>query len=71
MKINVGGLDRAGRFALGGVMLLVALLVQMEMVWHVVVLVVGAIALLTAIVRFCPINAMLRINTCESEGEEK
>jgi hypothetical protein len=71
MKSNVGGMDRNGRFALGAVLLLIGLLVEMEMLWRIVVLVIAAIALVTAIVQFCPVNAMLRINTCESESKEK
>lgn len=70
MKNNVGGMDRIGRFALGAVLLLVGLLVEMEMIWRIVVLVIAAIALLTAIVRFCPVNAMLGINTCESKEKQ-
>ncbi|HEY0665187.1 MAG TPA: DUF2892 domain-containing protein [Gallionella sp.] len=70
MKSNVGGMDRTGRFVLGAVLLLVGLLVEMEMVWRIVVLVIAAIALVTAAVSFCPVNAMLGINTCKT-GEKK
>jgi hypothetical protein len=33
------------------------------------VFVVAAIALLTAVMRFCPANAIFGINTCEREGK--
>lgn len=69
MKCNVGGLDRTGRIVIGIVLLVVGLAAPVEMTWRVVALVVAAIALLTAIVRFCPANAIFGINTCE--GEEK
>jgi hypothetical protein len=69
MKCNVGGLDRTGRIVIGIVLLVVGLLAPIEMTWRIVSLVVAAIALLTAIVRFCPANAIFGINTCE--GEEK
>lgn len=69
MKCNVGGLDRTGRIVIGIVLLVVGLVAPIEMTWRVVALVVAAIALLTAIARFCPANAIFGINTCE--GEEK
>lgn len=70
MKINVGGMDRTGRFVLGAVLLSVVVLVEMDMIWRVVVLVIASIALVTAIVRFCPINAILGINSCESKEKK-
>ncbi|WP_435627749.1 YgaP family membrane protein [Candidatus Ferrigenium straubiae] len=69
MKCNVGGIDRTGRIVIGVVLLAVGLAAPIEMTWRIVALVVAAIALVTAIVRFCPANAAFGINTCE--GEEK
>ena len=69
MKCNVGGIDRTGRIAIGIVLLLVGLAAPLDMIWRIVVLIVAAIALLTGIVRFCPANAILGINTCEREGK--
>ncbi len=69
MKCNVGGIDRTARIVLGIALLGVGFFVQLEMTWRIVVLVVAAIALITAFVRFCPINAMLGLDT--SKGEEK
>jgi len=65
MQCNVGGIDRIGRIALGIVLLLVGLLAPIETTWRIVALVVAAIALVTAAVRFCPANAILGINSCE------
>lgn len=70
MKSNVGGIDRTLRIIVGIVLLLVGLLAPLEMTWRIVALVVAAIALVTAFVRFCPINAMLGINTCEIEEKK-
>jgi len=67
MKCNVGGIDRTGRIVLGIALLIVGLLAPIEMTWRVVALVIAAIALVTAAVRFCPANAILGINSCESE----
>jgi len=69
MKCNVGGIDRMGRTVLGVVLLLVGLVAPIDMTWRIVALVIAAVALATVILRFCPGNWMLGINTCE--GEEK
>ena len=70
MKCNVGGIDRTGRVVLGIALLVVGLAAPLEMTWRIVVFVVAAIALVTAIVRFCPANAIFGINTCEGEGKK-
>ncbi len=70
MKCNVGGLDRSGRIVLGIVLLLVGLLMPIEMTWRIVALVIAAVALITAIVRFCPANAIFGINSCEGESRK-
>ena len=67
MKCNVGGMDRTGRIVLGVVLLIVGLAAPVELIWRIVALVVAGIALVTAVVRFCPANAMLGINSCEGE----
>ena len=64
MTCNVGGIDRIGRIVLGIVLLLVGLAAPIEMTWRILVLIVAAIARLTATVRFCPANAIFGINTC-------
>ncbi len=71
MKCNVGGIDRTARIVLGIVLLVIGLLAPLDLIWRVVVLIVAAVALITATVRFCPANAMFRINTCEDAGEGK
>jgi len=70
MKCNVGGIDRTGRIVLGIVLLIVGLVAPIELTWRIVALVVAGIALVTAIVRFCPANAILGINTCEGETKK-
>jgi len=69
MKCNVGGIDRTGRIVIGIVLLIVGLAVPLEMIWRIAVLVIAAIALVTGVMRFCPANALLGINTCEREGK--
>lgn len=67
MKCNVGGIDRTSRIILGAVLLVVGLAAPIDMIWRIVALVVAAIALVTAAVRFCPANAIFGVNTCEDE----
>ncbi len=70
MKCNVGGVDRTGRIVIGIVLLIVGLVAPIEMAWRVVALVVAAIALVTGIVRFCPVNWFFGINSCKSEEKK-
>lgn len=70
MKCNVGGIDRTGRIVIGIVLLVVGLAAPVEMTWRIVALVIAAIALVTATVRFCPANAVLGVNTCEGEKKQ-
>jgi hypothetical protein len=65
MTCNVGKIDRTGRIV-GGIVLLAvgALMPSIGMGWRVAALVVAAIALVTAVVRYCPANAVFGINTC-------
>lgn len=70
MKCNVGGIDRTSRIILGAVLLVVGLAAPIDMIWRIVALVVAAIALVTAAVRFCPANAIFGVNTCEDEKKK-
>jgi len=64
MQCNVGRIDQAIRIIIGVVLLLVGFLAPLGFIWQVVVLILAAIALITGIVRFCPLWAVLGINTC-------
>ena len=70
MKCNVGGMDRTVRIVLGVVLLIAGLAAPVELIWRIVALVVAGIALVTAVVRFCPANAILGINSCEGEDKK-
>jgi Inner membrane protein YgaP-like, transmembrane domain len=70
MKRNVGGIDRTGRIVIGIVLLVVGLVAPISMAWRTAALVVAAVALVTAAIRFCPANTMLGINTFEGKNEE-
>lgn len=70
MRCNVGGIDRTGRIVVGIVLLVVGLVAPIEMTLRIVVLAIAAIALVTAIVRFCPANALFGVSTCEDDGKK-
>jgi hypothetical protein len=70
MKPNVGGMDRNGRIVLGVVLLIIGLAAPVGAMWQIVLLVLAAVALVTAFVRFCPANALLGINTCKTEEKK-
>ena len=65
MKHNVGGMDRNGRILLGVVLLIIGLATHMAIAWKILLLAVAVIALVTAVTRFCPVNALFGINTCK------
>ena len=70
MKPNVGGMDLNLRMVFGIALLLTGLLAPISTVWQIVVLVVAAIALITAVLRFCPANYLLGINTCKLDEKK-
>jgi hypothetical protein len=70
MKCNVGGIDMAVRLIVGVALVVVGLSVPMSIVWQVVVFVIAAIALVTGLIRYCPANALMGLNTCARHGGE-
>lgn len=64
MTCNVGGVDRVLRTILGVALLLAALLAPLDTAWRIVLVALAAIALLTAAVRFCPLNRLIGLDTC-------
>lgn len=65
MTCNVGGADKAIRIVMGIALLALALFAPVEIVWRVVAGVLSAIALVTALIGFCPLNSLLGIDTCK------
>ncbi len=68
MSANVGTLDRALRLIVGVVLIVLPLITTFAL-WDNPVLkfgamAVGAVMMLTAVVRFCPLYPLLGINTC-------
>lgn len=65
MKCNVGGVDMYARLVIGVVLLVVGFSVPMATMWQTVVFVLAAIALVTGAIRYCPLNALIGLNTCQ------
>lgn len=66
MQCNVGGSERTLRFVVGAAALAAALFIEMSTGLRTALLVVGAIGLLTATARICPLNALIGRNSCRT-----
>ncbi len=63
MKSNESNLDRVIRVVLGIAMLALTLAGVVTSGWGIVLLVVGALAIVTGLIGFCPLYALLKIRT--------
>lgn len=63
MKENVGELDKNIRFMAGGALLATALVGNVGLPWRIAALLIGASELITATTRYCPMNALIGIDT--------
>lgn len=66
MQCNVGGAERGLRLVIGVVAIAVAVFGGVEGGWRIALLAIGAIGLLTAAVRYCPLNSLIGRNSCRS-----
>ena len=71
MTCNIGGVERAIRIVLGVLFLALALLGGMPTAGAWVLGIIGAIALVTGGVGFCPGWQLFGINTCSTKPTEK
>ncbi|MBP5790065.1 MAG: DUF2892 domain-containing protein [Neisseriaceae bacterium] len=60
MTKNIGGIDRIARIIVG--LLLIGLAVAGVIGWWGYI---GIVPLVTALIRFCPVYPLLKINTCK------
>lgn len=67
---NVGGKERTFRIALGVVLVLMVLLGVVGGTVAVITFLIGAVALGTGIIKYCPISTMAGRNSCETGGGE-
>lgn len=66
MKINESGMDRILRVVAGIILIALYLAGVVTGGLGIVLLIVGAVALLTGVVGFCPLYALLKIKTNKS-----
>ena len=66
ISFNVGGMDRTMRLILGGIFLIVGFSLSGWL--QGVVFLLAAVGLVTGLVRFCPINMALKINSTRTKG---
>ena len=64
MKTNVGNMDKVLRIVLAVVMSVLYFTGTVSGTLGTVLLILGGVFLLTALVGFCPLYAMVGINTC-------
>jgi hypothetical protein len=62
MRRNVGGADQVARIVIGIVLLAVAFF-ALPGLWAIAAFVIGAIALITGLVGYCPANALFGIDS--------
>ncbi len=66
MKVNVGGIDRVIRIAVGALLLIMAATGTLG-VWAWI----GIVPLATGLMGWCPAYTLLGIKTCPEKGEKK
>ena len=67
MMCNVGGIERPIRIAVGILLIGIGALAGLSTVGTWIALAAGAILLLTGAIGFCPLTALLGINTCAAK----
>lgn len=69
MRFNVGTPDRIARIVVGAVLVLLPFLSGLAVfanpLWLGASVAVGAVLIVTALVRFCPLYAILGLSTCK------
>ncbi len=68
MQRNVGGVDRVVRILLGIALVSLGLFHVVTGAWAIGAYIVGAIALITGLVQFCPAWAVCGINTSATKS---
>ena len=71
MTCNVGGVERPIRMIVGIVLLGVGAFADLPPLGTGLALVVGTIALVTGAIQYCPLWALLGMNTCPTEPARK
>ncbi len=67
MTANIGSTDRLIRFILAVVFFILAFGVTLSPTWKWIFVILGVIALFTALFRFCALYPIFKINTAKKE----
>lgn len=67
MKANVGGIDRMIRALAGLALVTAGAIGAVTAPWNMVAMGVGAVLVLTSLIRFCPLYTILGINSCSTK----
>ncbi|MFZ6052464.1 YgaP family membrane protein [Halocola ammonii] len=67
MKINMGKADRVIRFLIAVVASVLYFTGTVSGLWGVLLLIVGAVMLLTSLVGLCPLYSILGVKTCSTQ----
>jgi hypothetical protein len=67
MTTNVGGSDRVFRWFVALTALGVAIFAELSLGWRIAAIVIGTVALFTALTGYCPLNDWLGINTHQNK----
>jgi len=65
LSLNVGSFDQISRLVLGAVLIALAYFGILTGTAAIIAYVVAAIAVVTGLVKFCPLYAILGINSCK------
>lgn len=71
MMCNVGGIERPIRIAAGILLIGIGALAGLSTVGTGIALALGVIMLFTGAIGFCPLTALLGINTCTAKPSTK
>jgi hypothetical protein len=71
MTCNVGGLERPIRIVVGILVIAVGAFASLPPIGTGIALAVGTIALVTGAIGYCPLWALLGMNTCPTETPRK
>ncbi|MBI3355899.1 MAG: DUF2892 domain-containing protein [Nitrospirae bacterium] len=66
MICNVGGIERPIRIVVGILLIGVGALAGLPTVWMGIVLTLGAVALVTGTIGYCPLSTLFGINTYQA-----
>jgi phage shock protein PspC (stress-responsive transcriptional regulator) len=64
MKSNVGGIDSTVRLIAGFALVILGIFGGLASPWNLAAMGVGAVLILTGLVKFCPAYAIAGANTC-------